>query len=84
MLDSVEKQFKVGDKIVEKTWLGTHTYEVTRVTKTQAVIKFNEHCEGKYRINYRVYDLGNGMKSYSVTPIPRIEWNTTQYEVIEK
>lgn len=79
-----EKQFKVGDKIVEKTWLGTHTYEVYRVTKTQAIIRVNEHCDGKYKINYSVTDLGNGRKFYSVHPIPRIAWNTTEYEVIEK
>ena len=80
----MEKQFKVGDKIIEKTWLGTHTYEVYRVTKTQAVVRINDRYDGKYRINYSVTDLGNGRKFYSVHPVPRIEWDTDEYEVIEK
>lgn len=80
----MEKQFKVGDKIVVKNWYATRTYEVYRVTKTQAIVRINDRCDGKYRINYNVTDLGNGRKFYSVNPIPRIEWNTNEYEVIEK
>lgn len=80
----MEKTFKVGDKIIKKGWYGKHTYEVVRVTKTQAIIKVNDKYEEKFRIKYKVEDMGNGHKWFRVTPIPRIEWNTTTYEVIEK
>ena len=80
----MEKQFKVGDKIVVKNWYATKTYEVYRVTKTQAIVHVNDVYDGKYCINYDVTDLGNEKKYYDVHTIPRAKYSTNEYEVIEK
>ena len=84
---SEKREFKVGDKIVKKNWYCTTTLKVTRVTKTQAVCEV-KRADGtgyvdKYRKEYYVYfDKEGKVSHYSLTEIPRIEYNTNEYSVI--
>lgn len=86
---SEKREFKVGDKIVKKNWYGTTTLKVTRVTKTQAVCEV-KRANGsgyvdKYRKEYSVYFGEDGnIEYYSLTEIPRIEYNTNNYSVISE
>lgn len=83
----VEKQFKVGDKIVVTPSFGkVHTYTITRVTKTMAVAEFKNFagvkCSERFGINYRIYDNGG---YFSITRFPRetFIWDRNGYKVIE-
>ena len=79
-----QKEFKVGDVIIVKSWAGKHKYEVTRVTKTQAICEVKREdgtgFTAKYKRKYSVYGSGN----YHVTPVPFIRWNTNEYTVVSK
>ncbi len=89
MRKSEKREFKVGDKIVKKNRYGTTTLKVTRVTKTQAVCEV-KRADGtgyvdKYRKEYSVYfDEDGKIEYYSLTEIPRIEYNTNDYSVISE
>ena len=84
---SEKREFKVGDKIVKKNWYGTTTLKVTRVTKTQAICEV-KRADGtgyvdKYKKEYYVHFGEDGkVNDYSVTEIPRIQFNTNNYSVI--
>ena len=85
---SEKREFKVGDKIVKKNWYATTTLTVTRVTKTQAICEV-KRADGtgyvdKYRKEYYVYFDEDGKEYYSLTEIPRIEYNTNNYRVISE
>ena len=84
MFNAEKKEFKVGDVIVVKNWAATYRYEVTRVTKTQAICdirrKNGTGYTAKFRKEYSKYDNG----AFHITPIPRIEWNTNEYTVISE
>lgn len=81
----VEKQFKVGDKIVVTPSFGRiYTYTITRVTKTMAIAEFKNSAGVKYSerfgINYRID--GNYV---SLTRFPReaFTWDRNEYKIIE-
>lgn len=81
----VEKQFKVGDKIVVTPSFGrVHTYTITRVTKTMAIAEFKNSagvkCSERFGINYKID--GNYV---SLTRLPRelFIWDGNEYKIIE-
>ena len=82
----VEKQFKVGDKIVVTPSFGkVHTYTITRVTKTMAIAEFKNSagvkCSERFGINYRIYNNDY----FSITRFPRdaFAWSRNEYKVID-
>lgn len=82
----VEKQFKVGDKVVVTPSFGpVHTYAITRVTKTMAIAEFKNSagvkCSERFGINYRTYD--NGYVSITRFPREAFIWDRSTYKVIE-
>jgi len=79
----VEKEFKVGDKIIVTPHFGAkHTLTVTRITKSHAV------CEKKNLAGQKVvYKFKKTWRTdgswFSVQPVPIPVWPTDTYEVIE-
>jgi hypothetical protein len=65
---------KPGDFIESKDFMGVRRYAVHRVTKTFALVRWNEKAEGKFP---RVY------KSFGYTLLPYRRWNTATFRVIE-
>lgn len=84
MFNAEQKEFKVGDVIIVSNWYGKTKYEVTRVTKTQAICEIKrENGTGftvKYKRKYSVCGSGNCL----VTPVPFINWSTNEYTVVSK
>ncbi len=65
---------QVGDYISIENWMGKSIKLVRRVTKTFAIIKHNEHAEGKFR---RVYD-------FWFASVPYNTWDSNTYKVYIK
>ncbi len=84
---TTKAKFQVGDVIITKSWYNTYPRTVTRVTKTQAICEVKrEDGTGyisKFRKEYLVTKTGDKVH-YTVTPVPRIDWNTNEYTVIPK
>ena len=81
----VEKQFKVGDKIVVTPSLGqVYAYTITRVTKTMAIAEYKNSvgvkCSERFGINYRLY--GN-YTSLTRFPKDAYRWDRNDYKIIE-
>ena len=85
MFGKEQKKFNVGDVIIVKNWLGEQKYEVTRVTKTQAICEIKRKDGTGFTARYkREYSVCGSGDYYYVTPIPFIEWNTNKYIVVSK
>ncbi len=86
-IETFKAEFHVGDVIVTRNWYNTYPRTVTKVTKTQAICEVKrEDGTGyisKFRKEYLVTKTGDKVH-YTVTPIPRIDWNTNEYTVIPK
>lgn len=78
-------EFKVGDKIKMIAWYGSHIVVINRVTKTQAIADVFDN-DGKIRYRYKFskyYDIWDeGTMRINVHPIPRVNYNTTDYYLI--
>lgn len=87
MFGLTKKEFKVGDIIVVKNWVGTQSFTVTRLTKLYAVCEYKRKdgtgFTAKYQKYYDVLEGESGVH-FNVTPVPRIEWNSNEYTVISK
>ena len=85
MFNERQKEFKVGDIIIAKNLLGEQKYEVTRVTKTQAICEIKRENGTGFTVKYkRKYSVcGNG-DYYDVIPIPFIKWYANKYTVVSK
>ena len=67
-------ELKVGDVIISKHAFGGSKWAVHRVTKKYAFVWYNDIAEGKFP---RVLE-------FNFQPLPRQQWNTTDYEVWTK
>ncbi|TNC80845.1 MAG: hypothetical protein C9356_12025 [Oleiphilus sp.] len=65
---------KVGDILVTKTFMGTHKYPITRVTKTLA--KSKRKSDG-YEYTFK-REISDNMSH------PCEQWSTTEYNVIKQ
>lgn len=79
----IEKEFKVGDKIVVTPRYGAkYTLTVTRLTKLHAVCETKNLMGTKISFKFKKNWRKNG-NYFSVRPVPVPDWITTTYEVIE-
>ena len=67
-----KKKFKVGDIVTIKNIFCKNTYVIERITKTCAV-----SSNIKFKIDYGILDDGR----FLVNRIPKIKWDTNEYEV---
>ena len=85
MFNERQKEFKVGDVIIVKNLLGEQKYEVTRVTKTQAICEIKRENGTGITVRYkREYSVCGSGDYYDVTPIPFIKWYANKYTVVSK
>ena len=88
-MENEKREFKVGDIVLVKNWMGTTKYVINRVTKTQAISDvLNEDGTKRYSLKFRktyyVWGEENGITRIGVTPVPIIEWNTNEYFLVEE
>ena len=84
MFDEEQKEFKVGDVIIVKNWTGKRKYEVTRVTKTQAICEVKRDDGTGFTVKYKKKYLAYGSGYCHVTQVPFISWNNSEYIVVSK
>lgn len=78
-----KREFKVGDKIVIMNWYGTHTIQVTKVTKLHAVCEVKRADGTGYVQKFKKEYIVDG-NYYGVTLVPRINFDTNKYKVISE
>ena len=78
-----KREFKVGDKILITSWYGTHTIQVTKLTKLHAVCEVKRTDGTSYVSKFKKEYIVDG-NYYGVTPVPKIDFNTNKYKVISE
>lgn len=63
---------QVGDVIESKSVIGTRKFEVHRITKRYAFVRYNDVAEGKYPVIYN---------RFGFQPLPKARWNMVDYAV---
>ena len=81
----IEKEFKIGDKVVITNTFSQRTCTITRLLKQHAIGEFKttdgRTVTEKFKKTYRYTEDG---RWYSVHLVPENKWDMNKYKVIEK